>query len=125
MARIVAISQMKNILFVVIVTWSAGLSADVPADEVTEVNHLLDYIRHSDCVMERNGSKHSTVEAIEHILNKYDHFRDEIKSTEDFIRLSATKSTLSGDYYLVKCPGENAVRTKDWLLSELKRYRTE
>ncbi|MBT8133201.1 MAG: DUF5329 domain-containing protein, partial [Gammaproteobacteria bacterium] len=45
--------------------------------------------------------------------------------TEEFIEYSATKSTMSGDYYMVSCPGKETIRTQDWLMAELKRFRTE
>ena len=54
---------------------------------------------------------------------KYDYFRDDISTTEEFIEYSASKSTMSGKYYLVKCDSSEAVKTKEWLLNELKRYR--
>jgi hypothetical protein len=115
---------MKNLLFTVLVIWAVDISADVPRDQVKEVNHLLDFIRNSGCMMERNGTEHSPIEAIEHILDKYDYFKDDINSTEDFIRLSATKSTLSGEYYTVKCPGKEKLKTQDWLLIELHKHRS-
>ena len=54
---------------------------------------------------------------------KYDYFKDDIKSSEDFIKYSATKSTMSGDYYKVTCPEKKTIKTKDWLLLELKQFR--
>ena len=60
-----------------------------------------------------------------HIEKKYDYFRDDITSTEEFIEYSATKSTMSGDFYMVSCPGKEAIRTQDWLMDELKRFRRE
>ena len=54
---------------------------------------------------------------------KYDYFRDDIKSTEEFIEYSASKSTMSGEYYTVTCPGFETIKTQDWLLAELKKYR--
>ena len=62
---------------------------------------------------------------VSHIEKKYDYFRDDIKNTEEFIEYSATKSTMSGDYYTVSCPGKETIRTQDWLMAELKRFRTE
>ena len=97
--------------------------ADVPAGQVKEVNHLLAFVKNSGCVINRNGTDHPAVKGISHIEKKYDYFRDDINSTEEFIELSATKSTMSGDYYTVKCPGKKAINTQDWLLEELERYR--
>ena len=102
---------------------SYAVVADVPAEQVKEVSHLLDVVKNSGCVINRNGSDHPAEKGVDHIENKYDYFRDDISSTEEFIELSATKSTMSGDYYMVTCPGKEAIKTKDWLLKELKKYR--
>jgi hypothetical protein len=99
--------------------------ADVPEAQKPEVQHLLDYLKNSGCQMERNGSKHDAREAVEHIQKKYDYYKDDIKTTEDFIERSASRSSLSGRAYQVLCPGEEARPTADWLKDELERYRKE
>ena len=98
--------------------------ADVPPGQVAEVQHLLAFVAGSNCKLERNGSLHDGKEAVAHIKKKYDYFRDEINTTEDFIAYSATKSTLSGRRYHVQCPGKAVLESRDWLLNELHRYRT-
>ena len=100
-------------------------NADVPPEQIKEVNYLLKFVKSSGCIINRNGTDHPAEKGIEHIEMKYDYFRDDIKSTEDFIEYSATKSTMSGDYYMVSCPGKKTIRTQDWLMTELKRFRIE
>ena len=99
--------------------------ADVPEAQKPEVRHLLDYLAHSGCRMDRNGSLHDAQEAIAHIVKKYDYYKDDIKTTEDFIDRSASRSSLSGRSYRVLCPGKEARPTADWLKEELERYRKE
>ena len=99
--------------------------ADVPEAQKPEIQHLLTYLKNSGCQMERNGSKHDAQEAVEHIQKKYDYYKDDIKTTEDFIERSASRSSLSGRAYQVLCPGEEARPTADWLKEELERYRKE
>jgi len=106
-------------------TASSTALADVPFAQVTEVNHLLIFIKKSGCIINRNRTDHAAEKGLEHIKKKYDHFRNDIKSTEDFIDYSATRSTMSGDYYMVKCPGSETIKTQDWLMAELKRFRAE
>lgn len=108
-------------LFALLLTESS--SADVPDADRHEVQHLLEYLRASDCLMERNGEQHPGEDAYAHVKKKYDYFRDDIKTPEEFIDYAATKSTMSGKYYQVICPGDPPVRTRDWLLDELRRYR--
>ena len=99
------------------------LTADVPPEQKAEVDYLLDYVSKSGCEMNRNGSRHKGEKAVSHIQKKYDYFRDDIKTTEDFIEYSATKSTMSGKFYMVECEGQEPIRTKDWLLDALQNFR--
>ena len=75
--------------------------------------------------MIRNGGSHEGAEAAKHVRRKYNYFRDDIGSTEEFIELSATKSTMSSKSYEVHCPGEPPMNSADWLLAELEVYRGE
>ena len=99
--------------------------ADVPDDQVVEVEHLLAHVESSGCTFIRNGDQHAAADSVSHILKKYDYYRDDIENTEDFIRYSATKSVLSGMYYTVSCPGQATMRTQDWLMLELRYYRKQ
>ncbi len=114
---------MKKYMVILLIVFSKIALADVPAEQINEVEHLLDFVKHSHCTINRNGRDYNAEKALEHIKNKYNYFRDDIKSTEDFIKLSATKSTMSGKYYIVRCTDNKIIKTMDWLLAELKRYR--
>jgi len=115
---------LKYLLVSCVIVFNIAL-ADVSADQVKEVNHLLAFVKNSGCIINRNGTDHPAEKGLSHIEMKYDYFRDDIKSTEDFIEYSATKSTMSGDYYTVSCPGKKIIRTQDWLMVELKQFRRE
>ena len=97
--------------------------ADVPPAEKPEVEYLLGLVKTSACKFDRNGTLYDGQKAYEHIEKKYEHFRDEITSTETFIEYAATKSMISGNYYLIICPGSDPEKTGDWLLKELRKYR--
>ncbi|WPD22449.1 MAG: DUF5329 family protein [Candidatus Electrothrix aestuarii] len=109
------------LIFILLITGTAH--ADVPAAQQAEVEHLLSFVQTSTCLIDRNGSSHTGEEAAAHIKKKYDYFSNKIKTTEQFIEYSATKSTMSGSYYTVRCDGQEPIRTRDWLLRELKAYR--
>ena len=111
------------VLLAVAIGFSPGSGADVPPSQTAEVEHLITYLGDSDCRMIRNGKSHSAKNGAKHVRRKYDYFRDEISSTEEFIEYSATKSTMSGSRYEVQCPGEEPVPSSDWLLDELEVYR--
>jgi len=111
--------NLVKVVFVLLSTFSLQAFASTQ----DEIDHLLSYVESSGCQYERNGSMHTSQEAVEHIKKKYAYFSDDIHSTEDFIQYSATKSRLSGKYYKIHCPNNMPVKSQEWLLMELQAYR--
>ena len=111
------------LLSIVLLLITSGASSDVPPEQAAEVEHLINYLADSDCRMVRNGKSHSAKDGAKHMQRKYKYFRDEISSTEEFIKYSATKSTMSGQYYEVLCVDQEPELSRDWLLRELQAYR--
>jgi hypothetical protein len=93
------------------------------ASNQDEISHLLNFVASTDCKYERNGTLHNGAEAVKHITKKYNYFKDDIETTEDFILYSATKSKMSGKYYKIHCANQAAIKSRDWLLSELMAFR--
>lgn len=111
--------------FASILTLQANILADVPESQKSEVKNLLEFVETTGCTFERNGKKYNGERASKHIKRKYNHFRDKITTTEEFIEYSGTKSTISGNFYLVYCDESNPVKSRDWLLEELTRFRKQ
>ena len=109
----------------VFVLFSSSIMADVSPATLVEIDHLLNFIRNSSCIIDRNGKTYAAVKAISHIEKKYAYFEDEIETSEDFIELSASKSTMSGKYYMVRCGDGEQIRTREWLMQELKGIREQ
>ena len=99
------------------------VAVDVAADTQEEINHLLGFVANTPCKYERNGTLYDGSQARDHINMKYEYYRDKVKTTEDFIKYSATKSALSGKKYTIHCPGSEVMTASDWLLGELKAFR--
>lgn len=108
---------------IVFITFLSIFSTNALASTQEEINHLLNFIATTDCTYERNGSMHNAAEAVKHINKKYEHFSDDIQTTEDFIKYSATKSKMSGKYYKIHCSNNIPVKSQEWLLAELVVYR--
>ncbi|HEX6121330.1 MAG TPA: DUF5329 family protein [Dongiaceae bacterium] len=101
------------------------LAAPARAHTMTEeIDHLLGFIAASPCTFIRNDVEYDGAGALAHIKDKYEYYRNDIHSAEDFIRLAASKSMASGRPYLVRC---NAVTTPaaDWLNQELTTFRRQ
>jgi hypothetical protein len=108
------------ILFIFLFAWPMAAGGE---QLQAEIDHLMDSVKNSDCQFIRNGKAHTSDEAVEHILRKYDHFKDKIKTIEDFIEYCASKSMLSKQPYKIGCPDHEQVDSRDWFLEELKRFR--
>ena len=50
------------------------VNADVPPNQVNEVNHLLEFVKNSACTINRNGTAHLAKKSAGHIENKYAYF---------------------------------------------------
>ena len=101
--------------------WITPANAAETLDQT--IDYLLQYVANSKVVFIRNGSEHTPAEAVDHIKAKYAHFKGEIKTPEDFIRLSASKSLLSGKPYLVRESNGKEMRLDTWLNEALKAHR--
>jgi hypothetical protein len=116
-----------------VIAWIAALVIGFPGSGLTgsgeamnrEVAYLLHAIETSGCVFVRNDVPYTAGEAVDHIRKKYNHLREKIGSTEEFIELCATQSSMSGKPYLIKCGDSKAVSSRSWLEEKLVDYRGE
>ena len=92
-------------------------------DVAVVAEYLLGRISESGLTFIRNGREHTAAEAAAHIRDKYEHYRKDIKTPEDFIEKAASKSMLSGKPYLVKMPDGTTRLAADWLRGLLAEYR--
>ena len=122
----------KEIFFIIHRKTAAGflcllilLSSHTSSTAATteEIASLLLFVEQSECTFIRNGKQYNGPEARGHIETKYDHFKEKISTTEDFIELAATKSIMSGKPYRVLCSGKE-MSLADWLQAELVKQRT-
>ena len=112
--------------------WAAPFSAPMAASAAPavnlqrEVSHLLGFIASSGCSFNRNGNWSDSAKAEAHVRTKYDYLarNDEIASAGDFIEKAASKSSLTGSAYQVKCGGNPPVASRAWLSEELARYQS-
>jgi hypothetical protein len=100
------------------------LAAEARASPADEIRHLLDYIGGSGCSFVRNGVESDGAAAREHVAAKYAYARSRVRSAEDFIRLAASRSSMTGEPYVVRC-GSTRSLSEDWLMDELRRYRKD
>ena len=88
------------------------------------IDYLIAKVEKADDVkFLRNGDEHTGKEAAKHMRRKYDHFKKEIKTPEDFIEKCASKSELSSKPYMIKKSDGSTVKCEDWMKSLLEEHR--
>lgn len=109
--------------FVLVGAAAANPDALAQADAPAEIEFLITRIGQSGCQFVRNGSAHPAPEAAAHLRNKLGAARRSL-STEQFIEHVASKSSMSGQPYLIRCAGHGDETSAAWLrraLSERSR----
>jgi len=96
--------------------------AQATNDTEQEIQHLFEFISQSNCIFIRNNTEYPAKEARDHIQTKYDYAKRWVGSAEQFIDRIATKSSISGNRYQIRCQGK-LLYTDKWLKQELARYR--
>ena len=110
-----------------ILIFTVLLSAQAAAGEKLDdtISYLLNYVATSKVTFIRNGVSHTPAEAVAHIKAKYEHFKSQIKTPEDFIRLAASNSLLTGQPYLVRTPDGKEMHLDAWLTDALNAHRAQ
>jgi Family of unknown function (DUF5329) len=101
--------------------------AEPPTLAQDEINYLLATLGASGCEFYRNGSWYDAHTAEAHLRDKYARLAtiDYIETAEAFIDQVATRSSLSGRAYAVRCGQLPGISSSGWLYELLARYRVE
>lgn len=99
------------------------------ADDVAahEIGAMIEVLGSSGCQFWRNGDWHDGAEARDHLRRKYEWARKRqlAGTAEDFIARAASRSSLSGKPYRVRCPGQPEVDSGRWFHELLRRMRVD
>jgi hypothetical protein len=106
---------------------AASLAHATPsASEQKVIETLIQRVAdHRSMKFMRNGEEHDAAEAARHLRAKYDHFKDEIVTAEDFIRLCGTRSEVTKVPYKVRIANKGTRSSSDFLKEELRAVRLQ
>jgi Family of unknown function (DUF5329) len=104
---------------------SPALAAGMSEESKREVGELLSRIERSPCEFNRSGTWYSGPQARSHLQRKYMYLseRGKLGSAEDFVALAASKSSITGEPYLIRCGSAAPITSAVWLEGELRRVR--
>lgn len=118
---------MTAMRFVILLAFLANPAQADPLTPVVraEVAALIKALADSDCEFLRNGSWYAGSKAANHLQRKLDYLERQhlVTSADAFITLGASKSSMSGEAYQVRCPGHAVVPSADWLKQQLEQLR--
>ena len=112
-----------KLFFILWLLFSNAAYSDIDKNQQLEIDFLISHVNNSECIFNRNEIDYKGSEAVTHIKRKYDYYKNEIKTTKDFIELAATKSEISGRNYTVKCKNSEVQTLGNWLLKALNTLR--
>ena len=101
------------------------MRAEPPPQAQREIEQLIQALGASGCQFQRNGKWYPATDAQAHLRRKYDYLRkrDLVASAEQFIERAGTESSMSGKPYQVRCAGQAAMSSADWLGARLSAIR--
>lgn len=100
-------------------------AAQITPKAEREITGLLQAVGSSGCLFIRSGTAYAADRAQAHLLKKYEHMasRNMLASAEDFIVKAATRSSMSGEAYSMRCGEAPPQRCDEWLMTRLKAMR--
>ncbi|WP_230404689.1 MULTISPECIES: DUF5329 domain-containing protein [Undibacterium] len=107
--------------------FTSASAAEMSAASRVEVEVLLNHLSNSGCQFNRNGTWYSAQEAKAHLSKKLDYVVEKKLATtaEQFIDAAASKSSMSGKAYQVKCGNDAAQESALWLQAALREIRNK
>ena len=90
-----------------------------------EIDFLLETVANSGCTFIRNGREHDADDARDHLQTKRRRGKRYFDTTEEFIERLASKSSMSGKPYSIRCGDADAVPAGDWFMARLNERRSE
>ena len=90
-----------------------------------EIDALLRAVGSSGCEFLRGSQAYSAAKAQDHLQEKYAYLdaRAQLHSAEDFIGKAATRSSMTGEAYGIRCAGAPTQTSEAWLRSRLAALR--
>ena len=90
-----------------------------------EVAGLLQAVGASGCEFIRGGTAYPADQAQQHLRKKYEYLatRSQLTSAEDFVDKAATRSSMLGEVYLMRCDNAAPQPCAQWLQARLKAMR--
>ena len=93
--------------------------------ERNKIEYLITSIEHIEGGrFIRNGTEHDGKEAAEHLRSKLKSAGGKVQTADDFIRLCASKSFISGKPYMIRSSDGKTINSEQYFRKKLKEYNS-
>ncbi|MDD5170401.1 MAG: DUF5329 family protein [Syntrophales bacterium] len=117
---------MKNILvtaFVILALFSGVVSAQDNIEK-KKIDFLISSIENlKGAIFIRNGAEHNGKEAAEHLRMKLQN-AFVVETAADFIRLCASKSSITGKPYMIRFSDGKTIKSEEYFREKLREYNS-
>jgi hypothetical protein len=117
---------MKNILitaFIILALFSGTVSAQDNIEK-KKIEFLISSVENlKGAIFIRNGSEHDGKEAAEHLRMKLQN-AVVVQTADDFIRLCASKSIITGKPYMIRSSDGKTMKSEEYFREKLKEYNS-
>jgi hypothetical protein len=120
------VESMKNIMvtaFVILAVFSGTVNAQNNIEK-RKIEFLISSIENlKGAKFIRNGTEHTGKEAAEHLRMKLQNALA-VQTADDFIRLCASKSMITGKPYMIRLSDGKAIKSEEYFREKLKEYHS-
>ncbi len=118
-------THLRTALLAIVLGAATLLAHATPSDaEDRLIDTLIQRVsKMSSMIFLRNGSEYNAADAARHMQAKYDYFKKELVTAEDFIERCASRSEMTGQAYKVKLTNGTVREANEFLNSELRALR--
>src|SRR5450830_1047824 len=117
---------MKNILvtaFVILALFTGVVSAQENIEK-KKIEFLISSVENlKGAKFIRNGTEHNGKEAAEHLRMKLQNALV-VQTADDFIRLCASKSSITGKPYMIRLSNGKTIKSEEYFRGKLKEYNS-
>jgi len=116
---------MKKILvaaFVILALFSGTLTAQDNIEK-KKIEYLISSVENlKSAKFIRNGSEYAGKQAAEHLRMKLQKVGSHVQTADDFIKLCASQSYMTGKPYMIKFSDGKTIRAEEFFRNKLKEY---
>lgn len=108
--------------FVILALFAGAVSAQENIEK-KKIEYLLSSVENLEgAKFIRNGSEFDGKQAVKHLRMKLKQAGNKVQTADDFIRLCASKSFITGKPYLIRFSGGKTLTSDNYLRKKLKEY---